>query len=185
VRRLATSLSLAFLLLTALPTPAHLQEGGDAGGHLQELATRFEGRWQLSVSRGSAQSTIDAAVERVVGAMNYFLRGIARPRLRDATPIDSYYRFEFGDDDRVTVHFEGRDRFTTPLGRTRRYRTDDGTALRVTIRERGDALETVFQTDEGNRWYAFRANGATLTMTATTTGSMLPQAMRYQLTYRR
>ena len=163
---------------------------GDASAQATSPADALGGSWHLAGSRADAEAARDAAVERAVNAMSYFVRAIARPRLRDGTSIDDGIELTFEADDRLRVRFSGRDgrsEYVTTLGRTESRARADGSTIRVTQRLHEDgSLEQVFQTDGGTRWYVYhpRPDG-TLQVEITTDSDRMPEAMRFTLTYRR
>ena len=74
----------------------------------------------------------------------------------------------------------------SPLGATRNGQSLDGETLRVTQRYRDGALEQVFQADQGTRWNMYRIlEDGRMRVDATTQGDMMPQPLRFSLTYRR
>jgi hypothetical protein len=150
------------------------------------MNARFDGTWVGVVSPAEARRTIDAAIEQAVSAMNYFVRPVARPMIRDNTPVNLEIELRFREANNIYVRFDDRANYTTPLGRTRRVQTPEGDAMRVTQRFRGETLEQVFQTDQGTRWNVFTSIGENrIRMDATTQGEMMPQPMHFALTYRR
>lgn len=188
MRRLHSTFAISSLLLfaaaAAWPGPAPAQDTDAA--QWEAMSRRFDGVWRLTVSSERGQQTIDSAVEEAVGAMNFMMRGIARPMLRDNTPLNQEIELRFRDNDNIYVRFDSRVRYTSPLGSTRRVRTHEGDPMRLTQRFRGDDLEQVFQADGGTRWntYTILPDGR-MQMTAVTQGDMMPRALRFTLTYRR
>ena len=171
--------------LALWPQPGAVQDRA-ADARLTELRERFDGVWVLAVPRASAQRTVDAAIERAVGAMNMLMRGIARPLLRDNTPINQRIELRFRGEDQVDCRFDTGLRYRTPLGATRDGESLDGETLRVTQRYRDGALEQVFQADQGTRWNLYHAlGGDRLRLDATTQGDMMPRPLQFSLTYRR
>jgi len=180
-RRLLVVAALSLGLAAAFPRSAEVQSADFAAAE-----ERFEGTWRLAVSPERGQQTIDAAVERAVNAMPFLFRSVARPRLRDGTPLVRRIELDF-DDGAVAVSLDGR-RYRTPLGETRRVtRASDGARLRLTQRiQSGGQLEQVFQGDSGTRWFVYERVGEDrLRLTSTTDSDRMPEAMRYSLTYRR
>jgi hypothetical protein len=143
---------------------------------------RFDGTWVLDHSPAEANRILDRGVERAVSAMNYFVRGIARSRLRDGTHLNRRIALAFEGGERITVRFDDRSSYTTRLGRTERREE-----MRVTQRFRPNgALEQVFETDEGTRWYVYTPlPDGRLRVESTTHGPRMPQPMYFVLEYRR
>ncbi len=147
----------------------------------------FEGTWQLTQSPSDARRAVERAVERAVAPMSFFIRGIARGRLREGTPIQRRITLAFQGDDRLSVRFGEADGYTTAIGRTEVRTNPEGQRMRVTQRFRPSGqLEQVFETDQGTRWYVYTPTGDGRLHLETTTGSpRMPQAMYFQLDYHR
>lgn len=154
---------------------------------LEDRRASFEGTWHLEQSPREARQVIDAAVDRTVEAMSFFVRGIARSRLREGTPIQREIQLRFEDDDRLTVRFGENDRYTTTLGRTEVRVSPEGQRMRVTQRFRpGGQLVQAFETDQGSRTYVYTPTGEGRLHLETTTGSpRLPRPMYFELDYTR
>lgn len=150
------------------------------------MSQRFDGVWVLAVPVATARQTVETAVDEAVDAMNMLLRGVARPMIRDNTPVNEEIELRFRAANNIYVRFDNRANYTSPLNGTRRVRTPEGDPMRLTQRFRGSNLEQVFQADNGTRWntYVPLPDGR-MRMDAVTNGDMMPQAMRFSLTYRR
>ncbi|MCB9598351.1 MAG: hypothetical protein H6719_36895 [Sandaracinaceae bacterium] len=164
----------------AWPSPAPSQDSWDV------MSQRFDGVWVLAVPVATARQTVETAVDEAVDAMNMLLRGVARPMIRDNTPVNEEIELRFRAANNIYVRFDNRANYTSPLNGTRRVRTPEGDPMRLTQRFRGSNLEQVFQADNGTRWntYVPLPDGR-MRMDAVTNGDMMPQAMRFSLTYRR
>ncbi|MCB9597684.1 MAG: hypothetical protein H6719_33515 [Sandaracinaceae bacterium] len=178
------------LWIAAVLAPALAVLPGDASSQTADPAETLGGTWRLAGSRAEAEATVDAAVDRAVDAMSYFVRAIARPRLREGTSIDDRIELLFEPEGRLRVRFSGRDgrsEYVTTLGRTESRVRADGSRIRVTQRLHEDgSLEQVFQTDGGTRWYVYRpTSSGALTLDVTTDSDRMPEAMRFRLSYRR
>ncbi|HJL14457.1 MAG TPA: hypothetical protein RMH99_02305 [Sandaracinaceae bacterium LLY-WYZ-13_1] len=174
--------------VAALAALAWAAPGRTQARSWEDRRERFEGTWRLAYAPSRGQRIVDRAIDRAVAAMPFFSRPIARPMLRDATPVNRRLTLRFSDDRRITIRFDDRDRYTTRVGETSgRYRTGDGDPMRITQRFQADgALEQVFQTEDGTRWYVWRSIGDDrVRVHATTQGDMMPQPMRYALEYER
>lgn len=184
-----TLLPAALLACAALwPAPAHMQDA-PADPRFEAGRQRFHGVWRRAISEARARQLVDAAIEQTVGAMNFFVRGIARDQLRDNTPLNARIDLLFGQNGRITVMFDGDRgrRYTTRVGRTARVRTPAGDEMRVTQRLHDDGrLEQVFQTDAGTRWNVYRiGEDGRMQVDATTQGMMMPQPMHFAFEYTR
>jgi hypothetical protein len=188
-RRLAAPLLFlaSFSLAVAAFAPAAAQSP-ETPSRYDQYRQRFQGTWVLAVAPDAAQRTIDQAIDRAASAMSFVVRGVARPLLRDNTPVNRRIVLEFPGDQRLRARFPdtGFDA-TTRIGRTERARTQDGDPMRVTQRFRDDgSLEQVFQADRGTRWNVYRSEGdGRLVVESTVQGDMMPQPMRFSLRYRR
>lgn len=184
-RTLPASLALSVLAVALLcPAAAHPQDQSE----YDRFRERFDGTWALAVPQAQAQQTVDAAINQAVDAMNFFVRGVARPMLRDNTPLNRTIVLDFQGSDRIRVRFPDTGwETTTRVGRTERARSQDGESMRVTQRFGDDgALEQVFQADQGTRWNVFRPRSdGTVVVESTVQGTMMPQPMRFSLRYRR
>lgn len=186
-----SALASALALGLALPPSAAPQDANTATAPsgadpaFVAMRERFEGVWELTTP--SARQVVDRGIDQAVGAMNFFVRSVARGQLRDNTPINRRITFRFLDGNRVRVHFSQTNwRATSRIGRTARTRSTDGADMRVTQRFRGESLEQVFETDLGTRWNTYSRTGPeTLRLDAVTNGTMMPESMRFSLSYRR
>jgi hypothetical protein len=171
--------------LSFWPTSAYPQEREQPS--VSELRARFEGAWRLEGTERAARQTIDRAIERAIRPMNFFIRPIARARLREGTFLNHRIELRFIGEDRLSVHFDDRDAHTTPIGRTLMRQRADGERMRVTQRFRpGGQLEQVFQTDSGTRWYVYRPlDDDRMRIETTTHGPRMPEPMLFALEYRR
>src|SRR5690606_14626873 len=89
----------------AWPISAHMQDA-PADPQFEQARQRFHGAWRRSTPDARAQQVVDAAIEQTVGAMNFFLRGVARGQLRDNTPLNGRIDLLFGQGGRITVMFD-------------------------------------------------------------------------------
>lgn len=174
----------ALVTASLLPGRAPAQDSADA--QWEAMSGRFDGVWRLAVSTGAARRTVDRSIDEAVNAMNFFIRGMARPMIRDNTPVNEEIELRFRAGQNIFVRFDSRVRYTSRLGRTARVRTHTRDPMRLTQRFRGEQLEQVFQADNGTRWntYTILGNGQ-MRVDAVTNGDMMPRAMRFSLSYRR
>lgn len=170
-------------LLVGLLVPGLLVPGTVSA---QDARAQVQGTWVLAQPAEQAERVVDRAAETAANAMSFFVRAIARSRLREGTRVNRRIVLEFDGDD-VTVRFSDGSTFTSPLGRTVRRRDREGELMNVTARFRDDgSLEHVFQTDGGTRWYVFTPRGDEgLEVQVITDSPRMPQAMRFTLRYRR
>ena len=188
---LALPLALAAGLLVLWPSPAVPQDQPEQAeeptSELEERRASFEGTWRMTQSPAEARRVINQAVERAVAPMSFFVRGIARGRLREGTPIQRRIVLAFEERDRLSVRFNEGDEYTTRIGRTEVRTNPEGQRMRVTQRFRPSGqLEQVFETDQGTRWYVYTPTGDGRLHLETTTGSpRMPQPMYFELDYAR
>lgn len=150
------------------------------------MSQRLDGLWRLDVPYATARQTVDGAIDEAVNAMNMLLRGVARPMIRDNTPVNREIELRFREGNNIFVRFDDRARYTSALNATRRVSIPGGDDMRLTQRFRGESLEQVFQADNGTRWNTYHPlPDGRLRVDAVTHGDMMPQAMRFSLTYRR
>lgn len=180
--RTTWSLSFAAVIAVLVSTIPLLVPAQDV-----ERRQQFEGTWRLDHTPEEGGRILDAAADRAASAMNYFIRSIARGRLREGTHLNRRIVLRFEEGDRIFVQFDGRDSYTTRIGRTERRRGEDGEEMRVTQRFRDNgSLEQVFETDSGTRWYVYTPLPDGRMRVETTTGSpRMPQPMYFTLDYRR
>jgi hypothetical protein len=170
----------------AWPSPARPQDAEPAElTPFERGRANFHGTWRLEGTQAQARELVDAAIERSVGAMNFFVQGVARDQLRANTPLNRRIDLEFRDGERIMVRFDERFTYTTRMSRTTRF-DHDGDEMRVTQRWRGEQLEQVFATDQGTRWNLYTSTGPDrMSCQATTQGMLMPQPLVFTLHYRR
>lgn len=151
-----------------------------------ELRTGLAGAWHLTVSRSEAQAVIDRGIERCISEMNYFLQSVARDQMHANTPVNERIDIGFPTGN-IFVAFDQRFSYTTSPGVPTDFDVE-GTG-NVTIRQyfRDGHLEQFFDAALGDRWntYELSADGATMTVSATQQGPMMPVPMHFSLRYRR
>lgn len=149
-----------------------------------ELRRLFTGSWYLTVSRSSARSTIDAAIERAVGDMNYFLQSMARDQLTANTPVNERIDLDFPGG-RMYVRFDGRFEYTSDPGIATDFPHEGGT-INITQYFRDGHLEHYYRAALGERWsvHELDAAGTTMTVVSTQQGLGMPSPMVFRLTYR-
>jgi len=150
-----------------------------------EAERRFEGTWRLDQPREEAEAVVSEAVDDAANQFNFMIRGIARSRLQEGTPVHPRVEVRF-EGDQVTVRF-GDESYTTRLGQTEVVRNPQGEEMRVTQRIRANGqLEQVFETEGGTRRYVYTPLADGRMRIATTTDSpQMPQPMYFMLDYRR
>ncbi len=119
--------------------------------------------------------------------MNFFIRAIARARMRDANRIP--YRFDIGfDGPRYRVLFPGKRPISAPHDGTSTTWVDEyGEDVVVHHRIASDRLVQFFQGEDGSREIVYHVNvdGSQLTFFVTIRSHHLPRPLRYRLSFGR
>ncbi|MDQ3031878.1 MAG: hypothetical protein M3Y87_05625 [Myxococcota bacterium] len=181
---LALGAALIALATALVPPTARTQ---DAPARTEaELRQLLAGAWFLTGSPSAGQATIDAAIERAVSEMNFFVQGVTRSQLRDKTPLNRRIDIAFAPSGEITVGFDQRFTYTTRPGVAQPFTLPDGAQVEVTQHFREGHLEQYFGHSLGRRWnaYALSPDGRTMTITATQQGPMMPQPVHFTLHYR-
>lgn len=184
---LALGAALLALITVLAPTAARTQDATSPAQRSEaELRQLLDGAWFLQGSATAGQAAIDAAIERAVGEMNFFLQGVTRTQLREKTPLNRRIDIDFPADGRITVGFDQRFTYTTRPGVAQPFTLPDGAEVEVTQHFRDGHLEQYFGHSLGRRWnaYSLSADGRTMTVTATQQGPMMPQPVHFTLQYR-
>ena len=167
-------MSPAMLLLLAAQAT---EEGSPLNGHF------------VQVDEAEAQASIDAGVERVVAELNILLRPLARAYLRRVTRYCSepVIRIEgrtldyaCGEAQLMTAELDGK-----PFSWGLKGEEDAYTARLSQPDER--TLVMFFENDLGSRTNTFQADedGASLTLSASLEGDLLPVPLSFSMRYRR
>ncbi len=185
-RRLVLIPAALAALLALWPSMARMQPA-PAARSSSPPPGRLAGTWRIEQSHEEARSVVNDAIEQAVNAMSFFVRGIARSKLREGTPIHTRIDLEVLDDDRVTVRFDGREGYTTRLGETETRTNPSGMRMQVRQRLRPNGqLEQSFETERGTRWYIYTPlRDGRLRVATTTDSPHMPQPMSFLLDYHR
>jgi hypothetical protein len=131
-------------------------------------------------------AALDAAADRATDGMSFFIRGIARGRLREGLHPQPTITLTFAGG---TIAIETqRGRLQAPdTGATVTVRGHDGHPVRVSHRLVGDGIVQLLAADQMNcrTEYHLSADGRTLTMRVLVTTPQLPHPITYALVYRR
>lgn len=192
MRSLASRLSLLGALLgvaaLAVPHRALTQDAPAATTTRSEddLRRLLQGSWYLVQSEATARQRIDQGIERCVSEMNYFLQSVARDQMRANTPINRRIDVGFSGTSSITVNFDQRFEYTTRPGVAQSFDLPDGSSVNVRQYFRDGHLEQYFEATLGRRWSVYRLSedGATMTVSATQQGPMMPVPMHFTLDYR-
>jgi hypothetical protein len=116
--------------------------------------------------------------------MSFFVRGIARGKLREKNPVHRRVRAGVRGDE-VVVVYDG-DRFETPRGR---WRPVSAGGERVQLRQevRAGRIHQTFRTPDGEKRIVLGVSedGRRLELEVELVSPRLPAPLRYRLTYRR
>lgn len=139
---------------------------------------------------GKAQiDELDAAIEEVVSEMNFFIRGIARRRLREPNLPSEEVTIAF-DDGSIRIDRPGQPQVSAPAnGRAITWRhPEDGDVFEV---QHGiDGQGRLYQRFEGERSvsrnrFVLGEDGETLTIHTHIEANRLPAPLRFRMSYRR
>lgn len=146
---------------------------------------RLSGSFLLAEPMDDVQRRVDRAIVRAVQGMSFLTRGYATSRLRQANRIERRLRTEVIGS-RVTMTY-GDVSYTTPNASWQDEREPNGDPVRLRQVVRGNRIEQVFRSDEGQKRtvYRFSRNGDHVTLDITVTGARLPRPLHYSLRYER
>jgi hypothetical protein len=183
MRRIPVVLALVlFALAAVVPTAAPAQTTTRTEEELRRLYT---GAWFLTVSTSSARGTIDRAIERAVGEMNYFVQSIARDQLTENTRLNERLDIDFPSGN-IRISFDQRYTYECAPGVVTDFDIEGSGTVHIRHYFRDGHLEEYFDAALGQRWnvYELDAAGTTMTVTATQQGPMMPSPMTFALSYR-
>jgi hypothetical protein len=149
----------------------------------QDADTALQG---VFVNDGQANYIIANAIDAAVAKMNFIKRPIARSRLKKTNPL--YERIEISRADRaIAVKFDAGKPVLAPAdGTAAKWTRADGEQFDVTVNLEGDQLVQTFTAADGKRVNIFSVSAdGKLLLQVMLTSPQLPEAVRYQLAYRR
>ncbi len=130
----------------------------------------------------------DAAIDKATDSMFFAIKGVARSKLREKTPVRATVGIAFSNGN-IVVSVTGEPAATSPEnGSAVAYKNADGQTSKLSQKLTADGkLVQTFAGENGTRTNALSISpdGKTLTMAVSIESSKLPQAVRYTLTYRR
>ena len=130
---------------------------------------------------------IAKAIESIIANMSFLSRPIARSRLTQTNEPPQSVQMRITSKDVSIVHGQ-KSLPKVPLNNLPvEWIKPDGESMQVSVRFQGGKLIQTFQGKEGRRidTYTFGTDGKSLSMDVEVSSSRLPQALRYQLLYRR
>ncbi len=153
------------------PTPTAENTAERPGGLLPDA---LEGTWWL------VDDNRDQAIEDLVVEMPFYLRAMARTRLRAATfPCDAMHLEELGD--RISVTCDDRLPAAVAPGQT----VDYAPGVRVTMVVSGDSLVQTYSRNDGVRRNVFTARDDGMELEVTVRSPHLPRELVYQRSFTR
>ncbi len=144
----------------------------------------LEGVWQVQGAENT-QATLDTAVEEVVQEMNFFIRKIARSKLKEQAQVcntwnfatlNSNFSWQCNQDEIFELATAAKDQSVTK---------EDGTVFTGTIDRGENYIATVLTGEKGirtNMWKKISENE--MQYTATIESEKLPQPLTWTLNYK-
>ncbi len=180
------------LLLTMLIVGTTLQAGSAAGETQSEAADSdpqgYNGTYRY-VGGDAEIEALDEAIDEVVSQMNFFIRGIARRRLR-APNLPSKEVTISIEDDEICIDRPGQPKVSAPAnGKPITWRhPDDGDVFEV--RHGIDEDGVLYQRFKGERSvsrnrFVLSEDGEDLTIHTEITADRLPGPLRFKMSYKR
>ena len=130
----------------------------------------------------------NAAIDKATESMFFAIKGVARSKLREKTPVSPSVGITFGSG-KITVSAAGAPPAGSPdNGSSVAYKNPDGQTSKLSQKLTADGkLVQIFASENGSRTNTFSlsSDGKTLTMRVSIESGKLPQAVQYALTYRR
>jgi hypothetical protein len=183
-------LRLAAALLTAslvFASPARTEPESKPAEQAPPAHLRLAGAY---VFAGGAKETDakDAAIDKATEDMFFAIKGLARSKLREKTPVSASLGIVFGNGN-VTVTGAALPSGTSPENGTPvAMKNSDGDPMKLSHRTTPDGkLVQSFVGENGSRTTTFvlSADGKTLVTYVSIDSGKLPKPVRYTLTYRR
>lgn len=147
-------------------------------------APALTGRYVLAGASEEARETVHRAIDEAVGEMSFFVRRVARSRLREKNPVRRELEIDVSGD-MVTVAY-GDQRYRSPEGRWQTV-TATGEQVQLLHQLRGNRLYQTFRSDDGEKLtvYTLSDDGRFLWLDVTVRSPQLPSPLTYRLSYRR
>lgn len=144
----------------------------------------LEGVWQVQGAENT-QATLDTAVEEVVQEMNFFIRKIARSKLKEQAQVCETWNFaemnnnfswQCDQDETFELASAAKDQSVTKK---------DGSTFTGTIENGDNYIATILTSDKGvrtNMWK--KISDSEMQYTATIESEKLPQPLTWTLNYK-
>lgn len=179
-----TLFSVCALAFFAAPLAA--QEGAPAADAAPE-ATLAALSGSYSYAGGKKQKEkVEAQVEELVEEVNFVIRSFARDALQKVSA--PYKKLEIKvDGDNVTIKSDRHGPWSGKLGQTFSAKNSKGDPVKVTWKQKGDALVENIKGENGTvrRVYKLGKNGKSMRMNVTLKSSRLPKPLKYGHGYRK
>ncbi len=169
---------------TPAPTPAPIPVEKPAP--VVAPQQRFAGTFRYAGGEAQKQG-IAAAIDVTVNELNALIRGIARKRLAEGSPVRETISIAV-DGDKVSMTFgPGRSVTGRIDGPAVAWTSDTGKPVKVSLSMVKGRLVQTFVADDGGRRSVFTLDesGDRMTLSVTITSERLPVPLKYALTYRR
>ena len=182
LRRSAGLVTVPLLLLLLAASPA-----APVSADLADDLASFVGLYE-HIGGERDRRALDAAIERVVGRMSYFVQGLARGQIRQNVRPEARVVVDVSDSERVRLTLG---EWSSPMlaadGRPQTVRGPDGSATRFSVRHHAGRLYTRAETDRGTResWLTLTRDGSRLRLQVRISSGRLPEAIDYELAFRR
>jgi hypothetical protein len=130
---------------------------------------------------------VDQAIEVAVSKLNFFVRSMARKRLRELNEPYQRIAIELTPTQVSITADHGAPIRTAPDGTPGAWKDADVEVLQVSTRWEGSVLKQEFSAKNGQRINAYEvsADDQTLTMQVTISSQRLKEPVKYRLVYRR
>ncbi len=148
-------------------------------------AASFEGTFR-HLGGSSDRKALEQAIDEATADMSFFVRKIARARLRSRLSIPSWQTFRFEGSD-LTIGSPNGSVTAPTSGAVTKTTNQNGDAIEVSHHLRGTTIRQVVTTEEGRRETTFALDPETgrLRVEVTISSDALPNPIRYRLTYGR
>ncbi len=147
-------------------------------------ATDIEGTFLLVPQKSD---NVVQIVESTVSRMNFFIRGIAREKIRKAAVVSHKVSITSSEKG-ITIHADSRTLPTAPADGTRaKYQSRSGDILDVRMRLEGKTLEQTFESRTGTRTNLceLSQDGNELDMRVVIRSDHLEKPITYKLVYQK
>jgi hypothetical protein len=151
---------------------------------LEPRTPDFTGAYELDKT---ASDNVETAIKNVTSSMNFFIKPIARSRLRKVNrPHPNLFVQEHGDT--ISIAYNEQFPMVTPLdGMTVKWKNEEGETFGLSVTRTDEMLVQHFVAPDGERFNEFRhsAAGDTLYLGVTIRSPRLKQPLQYRLVYQR